>query len=325
MCKIEELTLIGEINGDGLRLIRYMAGRGDASKEVQGFDTFTSGKLTYLDLSEVKIKAGGCYYTQYFGDEMVTVHYYADDDGIPFHLFGGCNNLISIKIPSSVSSIGESAFYGCSSLTAITIPNSVTAIASFAFHDCSSLISITIPNSVKVILRGAFWGCSGLTKVISKIENPFTISSDVFYNIPSDAELFVPQGTKSLYETTEGWDRFQNIKEIMEGDVNFDEKVNTDDVDALASYIIGEFADNIECMSDVNGDGKVDVADVVALVALIDGKSSQGLGTDSQIYFDEVDGSQIVSSLICTLNNERDEEIVLTKCELYCNQKMVSY
>jgi hypothetical protein len=171
----------------------------------------------------------------------------------------------------------------------------------------------------------AFSECSGLAKVISKIENPFAITSNVFYNIPSDAQLFVPHGAKSLYETTEGWKNFKNIKEIIEGDVNFDEKVNTDDKDALVSYILGESADNVEYMYDVNGDGKVDVADVVALVALIDSKSSQGLSTDSQIYFDEVDGSQVVSSLICTLNNERDEEIVLTKCELYCNQKMVSY
>ena len=36
--------------------------------------------------------------------------------------------LTSIEIPSSVTSIGSSAFYNCSSLTSIVIPSSVTSI-----------------------------------------------------------------------------------------------------------------------------------------------------------------------------------------------------
>ena len=54
-----------------------------------------------------------------------------------------------------------------------------------------------------------------MTKVISKIEKPFTISSGVFDWIPSDAELVVPTGTKSLYETTEGWNTFSKIIEYL--------------------------------------------------------------------------------------------------------------
>jgi len=48
-------------------------------------------------------------------------------------LVAGCKNTI---IPSSVTSIGYSAFYGCSGLTSITIPNSVTIIGNSAFSFC---------------------------------------------------------------------------------------------------------------------------------------------------------------------------------------------
>ena len=50
-----------------------------------------------------------------------------------------------IKIPSSVTSIGEEAFSGCTYLESIEIPDSVTSIGKEAFYNCSSLESITIP------------------------------------------------------------------------------------------------------------------------------------------------------------------------------------
>ena len=64
-------------------------------------------------------------------------------------------------IPSSVTSIGGSAFRGCSGLTSV----SVTSIGSDAFSGCSGLTSVTIPNSVTSIGSDAFYGCSGLTSV----------------------------------------------------------------------------------------------------------------------------------------------------------------
>lgn len=45
----------------------------------------------------------------------------------------GCNSTI---IPSSVTTIGNSAFSGCTGLTSVTIPNSVTSIGSSAFDLC---------------------------------------------------------------------------------------------------------------------------------------------------------------------------------------------
>lgn len=67
-----------------------------------------------------------------------------------------------IDIPSSVTSIGSSAFSGCSSLTSINIPKSVTSIESYAFYDCSALTAINIPSSVTSIGDNAFSNCDAL-------------------------------------------------------------------------------------------------------------------------------------------------------------------
>ena len=95
-------------------------------------------------------------------------------------VFWECSNLTSITIPSSVTFIGSSTFNGCSSLTSITIPNSVTYIGNQAFDGCKGLTSITIPNSVTSIGSNAFSGCSGLTSIT--IPNSVTfIGYDVFW------------------------------------------------------------------------------------------------------------------------------------------------
>ena len=93
--------------------------------------------------------------------------------------FGGCHSLCKIVIPSSVISIGDSAFGGCHSLSEIVIPSSVTSIGDRAFGDCSSLSEIVIPSSVTSIGDRAFYSCTSLIyisipkSVICLNGNPF--------------------------------------------------------------------------------------------------------------------------------------------------------
>ena len=79
--------------------------------------------------------------------------------------FNGCKSLASITIPASVTSIGRWAFAWCSSLTSITIPASVTSIGDSTFYGCNSLTSITIPSSVTSIGKAAFDGCTSLSSM----------------------------------------------------------------------------------------------------------------------------------------------------------------
>ena len=45
--------------------------------------------------------------------------------------------------------------------------------------------------------------------------------------------------------------------------------------------------------------------------------------TETEFGYDNVGGSLVVLSLTCTLNNERDEAILLTRCELYSNGSLL--
>ena len=125
-------------------------------------------------------------------------------------LIAGFQNTI---IPNSVTSIGSSAFYGCESLTSIEIPNSVTSIGYYAFYYCSSLTSIEIPNSVTSIGDSAFSGCSSLTKITCLAITPPTIETNTFDSDSYSAELYVPAGCISAYQSANYWKKF-NIKEI---------------------------------------------------------------------------------------------------------------
>ena len=111
--------------------------------------------------------------------------------------FSGCFGLTSITIPTSVTSIGESAFSGCSGLTSITIPTSVTSIGGSAFYDCSGLKSIEIPNSVTTIGNSAFYGCSGLTSI--EIPNSVTsIGEYAFYNCSNLTSVIIPDNVTNV-------------------------------------------------------------------------------------------------------------------------------
>ena len=131
---------------------------------------------------------------------------------IPEFSFWNCTSLERISLPNTILKIEQSAFNNCNHLTSIELPNSVQLIEFDAFYDCSALKSITIPKSVQSIGNTAFFNCKSLETVISEIERPFV--TDAFYNISTDAILYVPNGTKEIYQRTEGWDEFKEIIEL---------------------------------------------------------------------------------------------------------------
>ena len=134
--------------------------------------------------------------------------------------FVNCNNLTSVTIPNSVTSIGQEAFAGCCSLTSITIPNSVTSIGQKAFEGCRGLASVNFGNSVSSIGYGAFSDCTGLTTVaipnsvtsigssafsycsgltLVTISNSMTsISSNAFNGCSSLTSITIPESVTSI-------------------------------------------------------------------------------------------------------------------------------
>ena len=102
-----------------------------------------------------------------------------------------CRSLTSVTIPNSVTTIGGYAFSDCSSLTSVEIPDSVTKIGGSAFSSCSSLTSVTIPNSVTTIGNYAFSGCSSLTSV-TILNGVTTIGEGAFFECSSLTSVEIP-------------------------------------------------------------------------------------------------------------------------------------
>ncbi len=104
---------------------------------------------------------------------------------IGHYAFANCHSLKNIEIPGSVIRIGDSAFSYCSNLTTIEIPDSVTHIGSSAFSGCYNLTSIEIPETA-VIGKSIFDGCSNITfteyeniKYYGNTNNPYQIAYEI--------------------------------------------------------------------------------------------------------------------------------------------------
>ena len=65
-----------------------------------------------------------------------------------------------ITLPSTVETIGHSAFYGCTNLQVVNLSSNLKSIGRSAFEKCTSLQSITLPKSLKVIGEYAFRNCA---------------------------------------------------------------------------------------------------------------------------------------------------------------------
>ena len=117
-------------------------------------------------------------------------------------LFRGHAEIRSVKIPETVTDIGEFAFDGCSSLqsihlpdsllniwqyafvrsglTEIAIPGQVRSIMPFTFKDCRQLRKFTCGPDLKKIYAWAFLGCTQLTDC--EIPSGTEVSEEAFEN-----------------------------------------------------------------------------------------------------------------------------------------------
>lgn len=70
-----------------------------------------------------------------------------------------------IKLPASVTYIGNRAFYNCKILESVNIPTGVKSIGDYAFNMCYNLKEINVPGSVESIGQYCF-ADSGLVNII---------------------------------------------------------------------------------------------------------------------------------------------------------------
>jgi len=109
-----------------------------------------------------------------------------------------CSGLRSIPLPSSVTSIGDNAYYSClRAIGDLTIPSSVSSIGIFAFGRCHGLTNVTLPNSITTIERASFSECDGLIAV-SIPSSVTTIKQSAFYNCWALISINIPSSVTSI-------------------------------------------------------------------------------------------------------------------------------
>ena len=120
---------------------------------------------------------------------------------IPKYAFAYLGNLKSASIPSSVTTIGDSAFESCG-LTSVSIPNGVTAIGDHMFANCYSLETVSIPGSVKTIGPYAFGCCEELTTVTIGSNSALkTIDGHAFNYCYKLSSINLPDSVTSIGES----------------------------------------------------------------------------------------------------------------------------
>ncbi|GMO23020.1 MAG: hypothetical protein Ta2B_02110 [Termitinemataceae bacterium] len=73
--------------------------------------------------------------------------------------------IVEIKLPSTLTTVGDYAFYKLSGITAVTIGDSVTSIGDYAFFKCEGLTEINLPASLKKLGAYALSRCTALQTV----------------------------------------------------------------------------------------------------------------------------------------------------------------
>jgi hypothetical protein len=124
-----------------------------------------------------------------FADGMTT---------IPSNVLQGANNVTTINIPDSVTSIGTTAFYG-TGITSIDLPPALTSIGGYSFQN-TSLESITFPETLTSIGMRAFWN-TNLTSVAIPVSLTSILSASStgpFGNIPTLTTVTFADGITTI-------------------------------------------------------------------------------------------------------------------------------
>ena len=124
--------------------------------------------------------------------------------------FENCSKLTKIALPSGITRIEEGTFQNCVALKSLTIPQGVKTISHYAFYYCQGLESVVFPSSINFISPKSFTGCPALKSITVSSPTPIAIYKNTFTVF---GNLYVPKGSKEIYEKAAIWQDFNIIEE----------------------------------------------------------------------------------------------------------------
>ena len=151
----EKLILGGELNGTDIALLRYLSG-GDNILDDSGLGITLACPLYSLDISQCRIIEGGTPYR---------MNYVTENDVVGKEMFKWCLYLKEIKLPNTITAIGDNAFFECGrgDLKTLEIPASVERIGYAFFYGCTGIESFTVAegNTAFKAVDGVLYNYAG--------------------------------------------------------------------------------------------------------------------------------------------------------------------
>ena len=143
---IEELTIIGQMNGSDFKIIHDMA---------------TNNKLSFIDLSDINIVSGGDNYRE---------DYSTKNDEFDYKLFDGCENFEKIILLKTIEEIGRSDVLNCSNLTSLVIYSKVISIKPGIWAGCNKLNDVKIIDNSNFHFESSILYDKNYTKIFAALE-----------------------------------------------------------------------------------------------------------------------------------------------------------
>lgn len=147
--------------------------------------------------------------TEYLPSSLITIDYCA---------FQACN-LLNVKFPESLKSIGSEAFDYGYAFESIVLPQNVTSIGSGAFKCCTNLVNVELPvgyysiNDVNI-----FNGCSSLSCI--RLNSPTVVQHPSSFGIDlANVTLEVPSYLVNSYKLDEYWYDAEAIEGFSTADI----------------------------------------------------------------------------------------------------------
>ena len=156
----KSLKLTGFINGSDVKFLR---------EQING------GKITSLDLAEVRIVSGGVAYNE---------SYTTSNDVLGDYMFADCSKLRTITLPTTITAIGRYAF-SKTGISKVDIPNTVTTLGGACFADCNSLTTVIIGSRVSKLEQAVFYNSSSIRTVSAKPKTPPALAAYIFTASPT--------------------------------------------------------------------------------------------------------------------------------------------
>lgn len=107
------------------------------------------------------------------------------------------SQLVSVKLPRTLKSIGNYAFSHCTELTEIVIPDGTLSIGSSAFRNCEAMKSAFIPDSATDLGSALFYSSAALESVRLP-KDIKKIPASMLFECVSVKEFTIPSGVTEI-------------------------------------------------------------------------------------------------------------------------------